>query len=313
MHQLADAPSHRRTAALAHWLLPAALAAVFAWAYWPTFLELVAAWERSPDYSHGYLVVPLALFFLWVRRDEYPGVSAPRGWPGLVQFGLGLVLLGAAFALRYLGARYRLGSVDGWSMIPWLAGVVWIFGGWRLLWWSAPSLAFLWFMVPLPFSAERMLSLPLQGIATRISTWTLQCLGQPAFAQGHVIAIGQHELEVAQACSGLRILVGTVALAFAYCVLIRRSWWKRIAIVLSTIPVALTANAMRIVATGLLYQVVSFEAGQKFSHDVAGWIMIPLAALLFAAVLWYLNRLFPEVEEVDASQLLSYSRNDASP
>ena len=71
------------------WVLAAAaLTVAFAWAYWPTFLELVAAWERSPDYSHGYLVVPLALFFLWVRRDEYPGVSAPRGWPGVVQLGL---------------------------------------------------------------------------------------------------------------------------------------------------------------------------------------------------------------------------------
>ncbi len=165
-------------------------------------------------------------------------------------------------------------------------------------------------MVPLPFSAERMFSLPLQGIATRISTWTLQCLGQPAFAQGHVICLGEHELEVAQACSGLRILVATVALAFAYCVLIRKSWWKRIAVVLSTIPVALIANATRIVITGLLYQVVSAEAGQKFSHDVAGWIMIPLAAALFAAVLWYLDRLFPEMQEVEVADFFASPRKE---
>jgi exosortase len=205
--------------------------------------------------------------------------------------------------LRYVGARYRIDAVDGWSMIAWLAGVIWVFGGWRLLWWSAPSVAFLWFMIPLPFRAERMLSLPLQGIATRISTWTLQLLGQPAFAQGHVICLGEHELEVAQACSGLRILVAAFALAFAYCVLIRKPWWKRIAVVLSTIPIALIANATRIVATGLLCQIVSAEAGKKFSHDVVGWIMIPLAAALFAAVLWYLDRLFPELEEVDVADL----------
>ena len=280
-----------------------ALGITFLWSYWPTVLQLIQTWESTPDYSHGYLVLPLALYFLWARRDGFPGVAVPRGRSGWATVALGLGLIAASFALRYLAARYRLGSVDAWSMIFWLAGVVWIFGGWRLLWWSAPSLAFLWFMVPLPWRAERMFSVPLQGIATTISTWTLQSLGQPAFSQGHVILLGEHQLEVVEACSGLRILVATVALAFAYCVLIRKSWWKRIAIILSTIPVALIANATRIVATGLLYQVVSFEAGQKFSHDVAGWIMIPLAALLFAGFLWYLERLFPEVEEFDVIEL----------
>ena len=273
------------------------------WAYWPTLVGLVRVWDSTPDYSHGYLVLPLALYFLWVRRDGFPGVGALRGRSAIFAVVLGLGLIAASFALRYLAARYRLGSVDAWSMILWLAGVVSICGGWRLLWWSAPSLAFLWFMVPLPWRAERMFSVPLQGVATRISTWTLQSLGQPAFYQGHVISLGEQQLEVVEACSGLRILMATVALAFAYCVLIRKSWWKRIAIILSTIPVALIANATRIVGTGLLYQVVSFEAGQKFSHDVAGWIMIPLAALLFAAFLWYLEQLFPEVEEFELGDL----------
>ena len=306
---LCPSPTARRWSRLP--LLPLLLLAVAGlWAYWPTILELIRAWDRSPDYSHGYLVVPVALYFLWHRRHEYPGRPVRPGGIGWADLGLGLLLLAASLGLRYLGARYRLGSVDAWSMILWLAGVVAILGGWRVFWWSVPSLCFLWFMVPLPWRAERMFSLPLQGIATRLSTWTLQSLGQPAFAQGHVIFLGPHELEVAQACSGLRVLVATVALAFAYCVLIRKSWWKRIAIAVSTIPVALAANASRIVATGLLYQVASAETGKQFEHDMAGWFMIPLAALLFAAVLWYLDRLFPEMEEVEIADLFVSPRKE---
>ncbi|TVS20941.1 MAG: exosortase/archaeosortase family protein, partial [Planctomycetaceae bacterium] len=114
------------------------------WAYWPTLVGLVRVWDSTPDYSHGYLVLPLALYFLWARRDAFPGVAALRGRSAVVAVALGVGLIAASFALRYLAARYRLGSVDAWSMILWLAGVVSICGGWRLLWWSAPSLAFLW-------------------------------------------------------------------------------------------------------------------------------------------------------------------------
>ena len=284
-----------------------ALLAVVGWAYWPTLLGLVRTWDSSPDYSHGYLVVPLALYFLWARRERYPGLHWPASWSvaALWPLAIGLLLIVASIAVRWVGARYRLGAVDGWSMMIWVAGAVWVFGGWRLFRWSWPSVAFLFFMIPLPWRFERALSVPLQRVATEISTWTLQVLGQPAFAQGNVIMLGGQQLEVAEACSGLRILVGIAAIAFAYCVLIRNSWWKRLAVLLATIPVALTANAARVVVTALLYQLVSVEAGQKFSHDVVGWLMIPFAAALFALVVLYFDRLFPEVEAVEMSQLFA--------
>ena len=101
------------------------------------------------------------------------------------------------------------------------------------MWWSLPSIAFLWFMVPLPFRVERWLSLPLQGAATKLSCWILQALGQPALAEGHVILLGDNRLEVEQACSGLRIFVGIVALAFAYAILMRRQWWEKALLLLS--------------------------------------------------------------------------------
>ena len=154
-------------------------------------------------------------------------------------------------------------------------------------------------MIPLPYGMERWLSLPLQHIAAQISCWVLQFLGQPALAEGNTIWVNNINMEVEQACSGLRIFVGILALAYVYLVLVRRAWWERVILLLSVIPVALAANSARIVTTALLYQYVSSDAAKHFSHDFAGWLMIPLAAGLFALVLWYLSALFREEEELD--------------
>lgn len=271
-------------------------AAAFAWAYWPTLVLLVNTWNREPDYSHGYLVVPLAAYFLWARRQTFPGLAAGLAWPGLL-----LLVLSAA--MRWVSGRYSIDPLDGWSMVVWVAGVVWLFAGWRVLWWSWPSVAFLLFMVPLPYRAERLLSLPLQRIATKLSCWTLQCLGQPAIAEGNTIWLNEVRLEVERACSGLRIFTAVVALAFVYLVLFPRPWWQRVFLALSTVPIALVANMTRVVATGLVGQYISGEAAHKLNHDAAGWLMIPFAALFFAFVLWYLDRLVREVEVIDVGTI----------
>jgi exosortase len=275
----------------------AVLGSVFLWAYWPTILDLIQAWNSEADYSHGYLVVPFALYFLWARRDSFPGVSAGVRWPGLL-------LIAASIGIRYAATLVYASSVDAWSILLYAAGVAWLLGGWRVMWWSLPSIAFLWFMMPLPYRVERWLSLPLQGVATQLSCWTLQCLGQPAIAEGHTILLGENQMEIEQACSGLRIFMGIVALAFVYLVLIRRTWWEKLLLAASTVPVALVANATRIVLTGLLFQYTTGEIAHKFSHDFAGWLMIPFAAFLFALVLWYLGKLFREVEPTDVRSVI---------
>ena len=93
--------------------------------------------------------------------------------------------------------------------------------------------------------------------------------------------------------------MGIGALAFAYVVIVRRTWWEKAILVLCVVPIALIANATRVVATALLFQYVSGEAAHKFSHDAAGLVMIVYAAGLFALVLWYLGKLFGEVEQVE--------------
>jgi exosortase len=277
--------------------LCAALAAGL-WAYWPTLRLIVQVWNREPDYSHGYLVVPIAALFLWLRKAGFPGWQKPA-------YVTGLSLLALSMAGRYFGARFYMEFLDGYSIILWVASVVALVGGLKMLWWTLPSIGFLFFMIPLPFGLETMLSYPLQRIATKVSCFILQLLGQPAFPEGNMIFLSDHPpLEVAQACSGLRLFMTMVAVAYGYVVLMPQSWWQKGILCLSVVPVALLANALRIVATGLLMEYTTGEIAHKFSHDFAGLAMIPLAGAMFGLFLWYMSLLIREEEVVEMSALM---------
>jgi len=267
------------------------------WSYWPTLSELVATWEREPDYSHGYLVVPLAILFLWLRRGTFPGLGATSPV-------LGLSLLGVSLLIRACDAAFFLNFLDGYSLLPWVGSVVALLFGSRALVWALPSIGFLFFMIPIPFSAETALSHPLQRVATKLSCAALQLLGQPAFADGNVILLGPHQLEVAQACSGLRLFMSVIALAYCYVTLVRRAWWEKLMLIAAVGPIAILSNALRIVATGLLYQFTTGEVAKRFAHDFAGWAMIPVAACFFAMVLSYLSRLIHEEEVLSVSTMV---------
>lgn len=258
------------------------------WSYWPILKAVESVWSRVPDYSHGYLVAPIAGYLLWSRRDKLPKNLSPS------LLGFGLVLVG--LAVRWVGNHYYLEPVEQGSLILWIAGVVWLLGGFWLLVWALPGVLFLVFMFPMPFSLETSFSLPLQRVATSASCWMLQSLGQPAFATGNVINLGEHKIEVVQACSGLRMLMGFLALCVAYALLCDRSPWEKALIVISSVPIAILCNILRITFTGLLYQYASAEWAHKFTHDAAGYAMMPVALLFLAAALWYFDRLFVPAE-----------------
>jgi len=261
------------------------------WSYWPSLLDTFAAWRKEPDYSHGFLVAPLAAFFLYLRKDELSRAD-------LRPSALGLILLLACFALRYAAGVYFLQPLDRWTIPLWLMGAVWVLLGWHCLRWALPSIVFLWFMFPLPYTAESLLSVPLQSLATKLSSASLLMLGLPVLAEGNTLWIGEEQLFVEDACSGLRIFVGIFALAFAFVLFSRWPWWQKVLTLVAALPIAIAANVLRIVGTGLLYHWVSGEAGRHFSHDISGLVMIPLAAGLFWLFVKYLDRLLPEVEMV---------------
>lgn len=279
------------------------LLAAMIWSYWPTLTTVVEAWINQPDYSHGILVAPLAVLFLWLRRDQMPVASFNPSF-------IGLVLLVGICVLRALAGRYYLLPLDAWTIPLWIMSAVWMLFGARCLRWCLPSIAFLWFMFPMPYSVEGWLSVPLQAIATKISTAGLLMLGQSALAEGNTIWLGDHQIFVEEACSGLRIFIGIFALAFAFVLFSRWAWWQKALALAAALPVALIANAARIIVTGLLYEFASGEAARRFSHDFAGITMIPLAAAIFWLFLVYLDRLFPEVELVSPVSRMAAASHD---
>ncbi len=208
-----------------------------------------------------------------------------------------------------LSAYYYLETVDGWSIPVWVAGVVWLLFGGRMLWWAAPAIVFLVFMVPLPYLAESLLAGPLQSASTRISCFVLQCLHQPAVSEGNTILLGDHRLEVERACSGLRIFLGIFAMAFALMVIFPRGWFLRCILLIGALPIALLANSARIVVTGYLYQWGLRESMGSLIHDVSGWLMIPAAAALYLLFLFYVDRLFPSTETLGVKHVVKAVSN----
>lgn len=267
-------------------------ALLMAWAYWPTWGYLISAWIREPDYSHGWFVIPIVGYLLWTRNSTCPPLHAGFHVGGL------LILLGVVL-LRVVSRWAFFDSMDGWTIPLASIALSWVVGGRKFFLWSLPAMLFLFFMVPLPFRVESELSRPLQWIATRSSTFILQLLGQPAISEGTTINLGEQTLEVERACSGLRIFVGVFALSYVYAMLASRNWWEGGFIVLASVPIALIANMARIVVTGLCYQWLSGDSARKFSHDLAGYFMILIAAGMFGFLVYYLRWLIQDAQALD--------------
>lgn len=278
----------------------AALLAALVYAYWPTLVFAEDAWRNEPDYSHGYLVPILAGLLCWYRRDSFPGVSPTPSWHGLW-------LIGLAILMRFSGRMAFAEFLDGWSIVPMLAGAVWVLLGVEAMKWALAPIIFLILMIPMPYRAESLLSWKLQGFATELSTIFLRILGQPAVSEGHVIWLHDQRLMVEEACSGLRIFIGVAALTFFWAAMATRSWIDRIVLVVLAVPLAIFVNALRITVVGLLYQRFDDIEQQNTIHDVSGYLMIPLAFGLLWLIKTYWEHLYRPVEQLTAKDFVRAS------
>jgi exosortase len=202
--------------------------------------------------------------------------------------------IGISLAGSVLGRYYYYAWFDHMSLLTCLAGLALLIGGWPMLRWSWPAVAFLIFMIPLPDRFAVAMSGPMQTFATNASVLLLQVMGQPALAEGNVILLNEVELGIVEACSGLRMLVVFIALATAVALLVRKPIWEKILIAASALPIALLSNVLRITLTALLYEVLDDEFAKIFSHDLAGWLMMPMGLALLGLELVLLGQLFLE-------------------
>lgn len=271
-------------------LAAAALAAAIAWSYYPSLAYLVRFWE-DPNYSHGWLIAPIALFILWQRREALPGVTVRRRWWNFLPLALLL-------ALRHGLYEANQQWLEAATVPLVIAATALAVGGWGAIRWSWPALVFLAFLVPLPPSFNEFLAGPLQGVATRGAYEILRALGQPVVAQGNVILIGTQSVEVAEACRGLSMLLSFGALITAMVILYdpqnKRPIWDRVVLILSIIPIALLCNIIRISITAVAYRY--FDRPVHEVHDYAGFAMMGLALLIVLGELRVMSWLVVEEE-----------------
>lgn len=298
------APSRPSLAMLA----PVAVTAVaLAWAFWTTFVELAHTWSSNPQYSHGWLVPAFAAFLLWTRRAKLD-LSACK--PSM----LGLVLVALGVGIRLFATYKYYVSLEPMALIPCAAGLVLLFGGWAAVRWAWPAVLFLAFMIPLPFSIATAMAGPLQRFATVTSTFIMQTLGMPALAEGNVILLNEHSIGVVEACSGLRMLVVFVALSTGIVLVVQRHWLDKTIIMASAIPIAILSNLIRVASTGILYEMGQAQLAQTFFHDVAGWLMPPLALAMLWIELKVMSHLFIDApaNATTARPAVSAARRNAS-
>jgi exosortase len=286
-------------------LLPGTvLAAVLLWAYWPVMSGLAERWYDDPQYSHGFLVPLFAAFLLWRRRDRLLAARRAPSW-------LGVPLLLTAGLMRVIGGYYYSPWLEQMSLLPALAGLTLVAWGSAALAAAGPALAFLIFMVPLPGRLDKALAGPLQQAATLAATNVLQTLGLFAQSEGNVILLSDYELGIVEACSGLRMLTVFLATSAAVALLMQRSLRQRVIVVLSAVPVALLCNVTRIAVTGVMHETVGHEIANRVYHNLAGWLMAPLALACLAAELLILGRLF--ITEPEAPLSPAQPRRTAIP
>lgn len=264
------------------------------WAYWPTFRWMESQWRTEPDYSHGYLIIPLSLVLLYRRRDLMPNSSPCLGWGGLS-------LLVFVVVFRIAGRLAYMDFLDGWTLVPWFAGLVWLFCGRKMLWWSLPSIAFLLLLTPMPYRVESLLSFKLQGVSTLLSSIALRTMGFPAITEGNTIWLGDQHLLVEEACSGLRIFMGMVAMGFFFAALTRRSWIDRAIILACSAPIAIIANALRVTGTGMAYHWLDAERAHK-AHDNLGVVMIFVGAGMLFAISSYWEHIYRPVDDSEEAR-----------
>jgi exosortase len=256
----------------------------FFWSYRQGLVELWHVWCRSDEYSSGFLVPFLAAYVLWSKRDD---ITRPRIKPAMA----GALAFGAAQAFRLFGLYYMYGSAERLSIILSIAALVVLLFGWQLFRKVSPVLIFLFLMLPLPNRLQAAVALPLQHLATTSAVFCLETIGYEVLQEGNLIHIGQATIAVSEACNGLRMITAFFVISGLVVLLVKRDWWEKLIVLVSSIPVALLCNTCRLTITSLAFTVLSGEQWEKVFHDFGGYAMMPLALMIVVAELWLLARL----------------------
>ena len=255
---------------------------VWAWAvlgsltlllYFRVGTKLLLDWYTFPDYAHGFLIPFFCVYVVWEKRAAILATPLRPSWAGTGLVALGLV----TYITGVYGAELFLARISGLML---LGGLVWTFAGLRMLRVLKFPLLVLLLAIPFPAVIFNQITFPLQLFASRLASAILPFFDVPVLREGNVIELPMMRLEVAEACSGIRSLMSLFTVAIIYGYLLEPSTFRRTLLALGSIPIAVAANVLRIVGTGLCVQYWDPEKAMGFFHEFSGWLMFIFSLLL---------------------------------
>jgi len=266
------------------WVKSVMITACLIFLYAPVMKGLVSVWINMPDFSHGFLIPIVSLYFVYERRRQLRVLNPSSNWVGLglIIFGILLLLLGN-LATEYFTMRF--------SLLVVLGGILLFLLGREFFENLLFPLIFLIFMIPIPSILMDRITFPMQLFASKVAANTLYLTGIPVLREGNVMLLANTSLEVAEACSGIRSLISLLALSVVFAYFSQKETWKRILLILSTLPIAIIANAARVTGTGILAHHYGDKVAQGFFHGFSGWILFVVAFVCLFVVGSLLSRI----------------------
>jgi exosortase len=244
------------------------------WLFGPFAVRMASQWWQDPSYTHGFFVPVFSMFLLWERRAKLAAIRVKPAWSGLIILLVALMAL-VQGTLKSGFFLYRL------SVLLFIAGMVVFLAGWKHLAAISFPLAFLVLMTP-SSTLMQQLTFPLQIIASKTATFLLMLAGVPAIREGNIILLPSAQLEVAEACSGIRSLFALLTLTIVYGYLAETKSGVRVMLVVMAIPISVFANALRIAFTGVVVEHWGVERAEGMIHPLSGWLVfVASLALIF--------------------------------
>lgn len=246
-------------------------------------VEMVQRWETSEEYGYGYMIPVITLFLIWQRKDKLERLPFTGSW-------LGIVLLALGVLITLVGQLSTLHSITQYGFVISVIGAVYALLGWAAFQIVLVPLLLLFLMVPLPGFLFNNLSSQLQLISSEIGVAVIRLFGISVNLEGNVIDLGVYKLQVVEACSGLRYLFPLVALSIIASYFYQAAIWKRVVVILSSIPITVLMNSFRIGMIGVLVEYYGIEQAEGFLHDFEGWIVFMACVALLVMEMWVLSR-----------------------
>lgn len=274
------------------WIPIALIALALIAVYYSVAFKLLQDWYEIPDYSHGFLVPLFSIFLIWDQRKTLSALPVKPTWGGLplVVVALSVLILGV-YGVELFTSRI--------SFILLISGLVWTFLGAAWLKQLRFPILVLLLAIPFPNIIFNQITFPLQLLASSVASGILTLLGVPVLHEGNVIELPVMKLEVAEACSGIRSLMSLFTLAVFYGYFLEKSTTRRVILALASVPIAVAANALRIVGTGLCVQYWDPVKALGFFHEFSGWVMFVISL----GFLYLVHRLMHLVQRKPANSL----------